>query len=207
MVLDSRSSESLSSLGQVIRKRREDLGWTQERLADSAGYSDKIIRNVEHGIRTKLQTIKDVCVALKLPDDVSVMFDNSISDPIYGSYNLRHYTNYVGIYFGFRRDLPAGINFKRSIFEISWSRSKKCLEFVEDCRYTDSNGKTVDLAQSGDIYINNEVNLLHLLTSSHGAIGLITLSMLTMIVIHLRELFSRNSETVITTRLQCLRFI
>jgi predicted transcriptional regulator len=64
MAVDYMNPESLAALGVVIRKKRESVGWTQEKLAYEAGYSDKIIRLIEHGARTKLQTLQNVCQAL-----------------------------------------------------------------------------------------------------------------------------------------------
>lgn len=176
MALDFLSAESLLSLGNAIRKKRETLGWTQEKLADQAGYSDKVIRNVEHGVRTKLQTIRDVCKALGLPEDAYEISENVIADTKYGAYNLSHYADYVGIYFGFRRGLTVQSNFLRTVYEILWSDKKRCLEFIEDHKYKSSDGRTRDFSQRGDIYISNEIGLLHLITSDRGAVRLITLS-------------------------------
>lgn len=178
MAFDLRNPEALSSLGQTIRKRREALGWTQEKLADRAGYSDKIIRNVEHGIKTKIQTIKDVCNAVELSDDTLVGHDRIVSDSRYGSYNLDHYVCYAGIYLGFRRIRSVDVDFLRTAFEILWLKEKRCLGFVEDYKYTYNNGRMVDFSSSGEIYINNNMHLLNLLTNDAGAIGLIMLSML-----------------------------
>jgi transcriptional regulator with XRE-family HTH domain len=178
MALDVLSPESLAALGQAIRKQRETLEWTQQQLADKAGYSDKIIRNMEHGQRTKLQTVRDVCKALGLPENIYEVSASIIADRKYGSYNLDHYAEYIGIYFAFRRSLTTNMNFLRTVFEIAWSKPKRCLEFIEEHRYTANNGRIVDFTQRGDIYINNEIGLLHLVTSEEGAIRLITLSKL-----------------------------
>ena len=178
MALDFLNAESLVSLGNVIRKKRESLGWTQEKLAEQAGYSDKVVRNVEHGIRSKAQTIRDVCKALKLPDDIYEISDNVIADAKYGAYNLSHYVDYIGLYFGFRRGLTVQSNFLRTVYEILWSDKNRCLEFIEDQKYTSSNGRIIDFSQRGDIYISNEIGLLHLITSDRGAVRLITLSKL-----------------------------
>ncbi|MFT4287290.1 helix-turn-helix domain-containing protein [Nocardioides sp.] len=35
-------------LGQLVRSRREQLGWTQERLAEAAGMSRNQIQNIEN---------------------------------------------------------------------------------------------------------------------------------------------------------------
>jgi transcriptional regulator with XRE-family HTH domain len=138
MALDFTNPESLIALGAVIRKKRESIGWTQEKLAYEAGYSDKIIRLIEHGARTKLKTLQDVCQALGLPSDAYNISENKIADSRYGSYNLTHYIDYIGVYFAFRRGFTNQTNFLRTIFEIAWSDEKRCLEFYEDHKYTSS---------------------------------------------------------------------
>jgi hypothetical protein len=59
-----------------------------------------------------------------------------------------------------------------------WSEKKRCLEFVEEHKYVSSAGRPVDFSQKGEIYISNDIGLLHLLTSERGAMRLITLSKL-----------------------------
>lgn len=178
MALDIMNPESLTALGAVIRKKRESIGWTQEKLANQAGYSDKVIRLIEHGARTKLQTLQNVCQALGLPVGAYELSDNKIADEKYGAYNLNHYMDYLGVYFGFRRGFTNPTNFLRTVFEISWSERKRCLEFYEDQKYVSSAGRPVDNSQQGDIFINNGIGLLHLVTSDLGAVRLITLSKL-----------------------------
>jgi transcriptional regulator with XRE-family HTH domain len=178
MGLDFLNPESLLAVGQIIRRKRESLGLTQESLAAKAGYSDKLIRYIEQGKRTRLQTLQNVCQALGLPADTYEVPDNVIADSKYGSYNLNHYADYVGIYFGFRRGLTNQANFLRTIYEIAWSNKKRCLEFFEDHKYISSIGRPVDFSQQGDIYINNDIGLLHLITMDRGAIRLVTLSKL-----------------------------
>ncbi|MBV9829410.1 MAG: helix-turn-helix domain-containing protein [Alphaproteobacteria bacterium] len=178
MALDFLNPEALATLGQAIRKKRESIGWTQEKLAGQSGYSDKVIRNIEHGARTRLQTIKNICQALGLPEDLYGISGNAISGAKYGAYNLSHYADYVGIYFGFRRGLSIQSNFLRTVYEIAWSPAKGCLEFFEDHKYTSSTGRKIDFSQNGEIYINNDIGLLHLLTCDHGAMRLITLAKL-----------------------------
>jgi hypothetical protein len=104
--------------------------------------------------------------------------ENKIADTRYGSYAVNHYADYIGRYFGFRRAFTNQTNFLRTVFEISWSEEKRCLEFREEQKYVSSAGRSVDFSQQGDIYINNDVGLLHLVTSDRGAIRLITLSKL-----------------------------
>jgi transcriptional regulator with XRE-family HTH domain len=156
MALDWPNTESLASLGQTIRKKRETRGWTQEKLAHIAGYSDKIVRNVEHGIKTKFHTIKDICDALEFPYNLSMASNSIISDVKYGSYNLAHYAGYIGIYFCFRRSPSSAVNFSRTVFEILWSKEKKCMEFVEDVEYK-AGGDIIHLVRRRNVYINSDI--------------------------------------------------
>ncbi len=175
MALDFLNPESLTGLGQAIRRKRESLGLTQVALADKAGYTGRIVRAIEHGERTKLQTLRDVCEAIGLPADSYEINDNIISDPKYGSYNISHYADYIGIYFGFRHGLTVQNNFLRTVYEISWSGKKRCLEFLENQKYTSPNGRVQNYSQEGDIYIRNLTGMMHLLTSFRGSLRLITL--------------------------------
>jgi hypothetical protein len=64
------------------------------------------------------------------------------------------------------------------VYEIAWSSSNRCLEFVEDHKYISSTGRLVDFGQRGKIFINNDIGFLHLLTSDMGALRLVTLTKL-----------------------------
>jgi len=178
MELDFSNPEALKELGEEIRKKRESIGWTQLTLAEKAGYSDKIIRNIEGGRKTRPYTLRHVCQAVGLPIETPTVNDNIIADAKYRSYNLNHFNEYIGIYSAFRRGLSHQINFLRTVYEISWSEKKRCLVFFEDHKYLSSDGRPIDHTQHGDIYISNEVGLLHLLTSEKGALRLVTLSKL-----------------------------
>jgi transcriptional regulator with XRE-family HTH domain len=178
MGLDFSNPESLKELGAAIRKKRESIGWTQLTLAGKSRCSDRIIRNIEGGRKTRPSILCRVCEALGISfEDYNANY-NAISDEKYGAYSLDHFNDYIGIYFGYRRGLSHQINFLRTVYEISWSDKKRCLEFFEDHKYTSSDGELIDHSQRGDIYISNEIGLLHFLTSKKGAIRLVTLSKL-----------------------------
>jgi transcriptional regulator with XRE-family HTH domain len=178
MGLDFTNPESLKELGAAVRKKRKSIGWTQQTLAEKSSCSDRIVRNIESGYKTRSSIIIRVCEALGMSFEDHNAGYNVISDEKYGSYNLSHFNDYIGVYFGFRRGLSHQINFLRTVYEISWSEKKRCLVFFEDHKYLSSDGRPIDNSQNGDVYISNEIGLLHLLTSEKGAIRLVTLSKL-----------------------------
>lgn len=178
MSVDNIDLQSLQRIGNRIRKQRELLGLTQENLAHKSGYSDRIIRNIEQGYRTKIQTLRDVCAALSISDNIICNPTNIIADEKYGAYNLAHYEHYIGFYFAYRRDFPSNINFLQTIYKIFWSEEVNCLVFSENQHYDTGDGKTVDFSQAGKIYINNDIGLIHFVTSANGAMRLLTLSKL-----------------------------
>jgi transcriptional regulator with XRE-family HTH domain len=181
MVPDDIDPKSLVNLGQAVRKKRKALGWTQQNLASESGHNEKDIRKLERGEVIKFQTLNNICQALEISIDQHLSRRSSeitVADEKYGAYNRSHYDGYIGPYFAYRRSLTVPENFIRTIFEIAWSNDRRCFIFAETHRYMTSNGESVDFSQSGDIYINNNMGLLHLITSAEGAIRLITLSKL-----------------------------
>ena len=57
--------ESLKELGQRIRKRRKDCGWSQEHLAAKAGVDRSYIGGVERGERNvTFALLCNICRAL-----------------------------------------------------------------------------------------------------------------------------------------------
>lgn len=180
MALDDLNPDALVALGQAIRKKRRALGWTQQHLASESGHNEKDLRKLERGELTKIIVITNVCQALQLSVDIyltaTARSNTSIADKQYGSYNRSHYKSYSGSYLAFRRSLTVPENFLRTVFDIDWSDERRCLTFRENHCYVASDGKTIDFSQAGDIYINNNIGLFHLVTSTDGALRLITLS-------------------------------
>lgn len=71
-MLDSMDSALLQMLGQRIRDRRGELGWTQEHLADVAEVDRSYIGGVERGERNVTFTMLcRICAALDC--DVSTL--------------------------------------------------------------------------------------------------------------------------------------
>ncbi len=58
---------SLDPLGEVVRKRRDELGLRQSELADLAGCSERFVHTLEHGKPTlRLDKLLDVLEVLGL---------------------------------------------------------------------------------------------------------------------------------------------
>lgn len=180
-MLEDIHSDSLVKIGRAVQKKRKSLGWTQQKLATESGHNEKDIRKLERGESIKSIPIINICQALKLEIDTNLLsapHDIAVADAKYGAYSRSHYDNVVGPYFAYRRSLTVPENFLRTMFEITWSSDSRCLTFFETHNYTSASGKPVDFSQQGEIYINNNMGLLHLMTCSEGAIRLITLSKL-----------------------------
>ena len=59
-----RVDASVSVNGARVRELRVSLGWTQERLAERAGYTPRVVRKMERGGSVRRQTLDDVADAL-----------------------------------------------------------------------------------------------------------------------------------------------
>jgi transcriptional regulator with XRE-family HTH domain len=178
MELDFSNPESLKALGAAIQKKRKSIGYTQITLATQSSCSDRIIRTIEGGGKTRPSILRRICEVLGISLENYKVNYNVISDEKYGSYSLDHFNGYIGVYFAIRRGLSQShqSNFLRTIYKFKWSEKKRCLRFFEYHKYTSSDGQLINHSQNGDIYISNEIGLLHLLTSKKGAIRLVTLS-------------------------------
>ena len=60
------SVKSIAANGEKIIAIREARGWTQECLAEKAGYVDRTIRKAESGRSLSLQTLIDISLALRI---------------------------------------------------------------------------------------------------------------------------------------------
>lgn len=166
------------ALGDSIDQARKRLGWTLEELAAKAGYDERTIRNVIKGDSTRIKTVHNICTAAGINYNEAVSHETTlISSEEYGGYTFNHYDDYVGTFFAYRRSFTFSKNILRSFYVIEWSEKKKCLTFSETQAYTSQNlKKTVNFSQKGEIFISNNVGLLHLMTRHEGAVRLITLT-------------------------------
>jgi transcriptional regulator with XRE-family HTH domain len=63
----------------LLRRLRAQRGWSQKELATRAGYTDRLIRKAEQGGKLDVETIRDLAIALSLPQE-AVTFDSLIED-------------------------------------------------------------------------------------------------------------------------------
>ena len=54
-------------IGQNAKRRRQELGYTQQAVADAAGVSQPLVAQVESGKRINLRVLCDISRALKCP--------------------------------------------------------------------------------------------------------------------------------------------
>lgn len=54
------------TIGEKIRQRREELGYSQKELAEMSGLTNVSIGNIEKDTPCNLQSLGDICKALKL---------------------------------------------------------------------------------------------------------------------------------------------
>ncbi|MCL2655304.1 MAG: helix-turn-helix domain-containing protein [Coriobacteriia bacterium] len=56
-----------AEIGEVIRQRRRELGYSQERFSSVVGMSPRLICAIEHGKEsTSIQKIMDIIIALEI---------------------------------------------------------------------------------------------------------------------------------------------
>lgn len=90
-----------SALGETLRSRRLSIGLTQQQLAESAGVSERLIRQVETGKTgmqvNKLQAICDVLgFDLRLVDAYSPP-SRTVGIPLTGTRGVPAEANHVGL--------------------------------------------------------------------------------------------------------------
>jgi len=60
------AGEQESTLGQRLRKRRKELGWTQTQLADKVGTSQAVIQKIENGKSLRPRILEEIAAALEV---------------------------------------------------------------------------------------------------------------------------------------------
>lgn len=66
MTILNRSSHQPSSLGERMRCRRREKGWTQEQLAAMAGTNQAVIQKIENGRSLRPRRINEIAAALEV---------------------------------------------------------------------------------------------------------------------------------------------
>jgi len=153
----------------------EVKGWTRKELARAANVAPKTVSNFLSGDHCSWSTFKSLCKAL----DVSTAVDevkpaHEVAKPELGGYTREAYADYLGGYFAYRRSFISRDRILRSLYTLEWSKDVGGLEFKEYQQYK-SRGKSVDHSQNGPVHISPKYNLIHLVTSTKGAVRLVTL--------------------------------
>lgn len=165
---------------EMIRAAMEKKAWTKEKLAQESGYEERTIRKVLKGVAVRSQTIIDVCEALEIEAGVPARDDDEIevAEPWYGSYARTPYKHYEGAYFAYRRSFTLPRTFVRSVYEIKWDDEDWIFTFQEHQSFISSHKRShkVDHSQSGEVYISQFTDLVHLVTVNLGAVRTITLT-------------------------------
>ena len=71
-------------LGKQIRKQRQSMGWTQERLAEAIGVSTSFVGHIERGTRkASIDTLVEIANAMKVSTDYLLVgnLDNGTEIP------------------------------------------------------------------------------------------------------------------------------
>jgi transcriptional regulator with XRE-family HTH domain len=72
----------MSSVGELIKKRRNELGWTQDTLAKKAGVSKGFLSDLENGKRNVgADTLHDIARALTLSLDYLMTGEEGETEP------------------------------------------------------------------------------------------------------------------------------
>jgi transcriptional regulator with XRE-family HTH domain len=162
----------LLALAKNIRRALDHKKWTQKRLAEKTGYSERTLRSVLSGRPVRDQTVVDVCEALGIEPELEHV--GQVAAECYGAYARSYVDQYEGEYFAYRWSFTAP-RLLRTLFELTWSDEKECLAFHECSRFS-SGRKSSDFSQSGCVFMSMSMGVLHLLTTYHGAVRLITVT-------------------------------
>lgn len=65
------------TIGEQIRRAREDKGLSQRALGEQVGLSDKMISRIERGFNTTTQVIDKIAAVL----EIRIVFDGGNSSP------------------------------------------------------------------------------------------------------------------------------
>lgn len=161
-----------------IKKAFLNKGWIQDDLARKSGHDVRTIRKVLAGnepIQDRI--IVDVCQALGIEAELSDAGEPEIevAESWYGSYAREPYKDYEGAYFAYRRSFTFPNVFVRSVYEITWHPEDWIFMFREHQSYTANNKRRVDHSQTGEVYISQYTDLIHLVTVVKGAVRTVTL--------------------------------
>jgi transcriptional regulator with XRE-family HTH domain len=176
---DQRQIEFRRVRAEKITKALLNKSWTRTKLAHETGYDVRTIRTVLGGIEpVRDQTIIDICQVLGIKAELS----HSASDEIevaeswYGSYAREPYRHYEGFFLANRRSFSFPDQFIRSVYEIRWDEEDWIFVFQEHQSYLSHNKRKIDHSQTGEMYVSQFTDLIHLVTVNAGAVRTLTLT-------------------------------
>jgi hypothetical protein len=161
-----------------IEKALLNKAWTRAQLALKSGHDVRTIRTVLAGIdAVRDQTIVDICNALNIEPELEARqeVEIEVAEPWYGSYARDPYKSYEGAYFAYRRSFTFPDCFVRSVFEFKWHEEDWIFVFQEHQSYIADNKRKIDHSQSGEVYISQYTDLIHMVTVAMGAVRTVTL--------------------------------
>jgi hypothetical protein len=166
--------EFLGARARKIERALVQKSWTRIRLAEVTGYDERTIRNVLGGKAVRDQTIVDICQALGIEADLDPHGHVEVADRAYGEYPRGPYRKYEGGYFAYRRSFSSAVRIMRTVVELEWCEGEGLI-FHEHSQFV-AGRKQIDNSQSGHVYISQTTGLMHFLTTTEGAIRLVTLT-------------------------------
>lgn len=161
-----------------IEKALLNKSWNRNQLANKSGHDVRTIRTVLKATEAvRDQTIVDICQALGIEPELSepTEVEIEVAESWYGSYAREPYTHYEGAYYAYRRSFTYPGVFIRSVYEFKWHEEDWIFVFKEHQSYLADNKRKIDHSQTGEVYISQHTDLIHLVTVATGAVRTITL--------------------------------
>jgi hypothetical protein len=152
---------------------------------NDAEYADQVLKVSLNTYKKCVQSTDNGALTLKRHTFISI-FANTALDPKnyglaisvpsqvsrFGGYKKSEFQFLCGRFFLYRRSFLTARHITRSILEIRQSESQECLSFNELHYYTAESGFREELHYHGDVYINQEGNILSLPSYSQGQVRL-----------------------------------
>jgi hypothetical protein len=175
----SLSGRQRDRFSAALRAHRETFS------LNDAEYADQVLKVSLNTYKKCLQPTGNGALTLKRHTFVSI-FANTALDPKsyglaisvpsqvsrFGGYKKSEFQFLCGRFFLYRRTFLTARHITRSILEIRQSESQECLSFNELHYYTSESGIREELHYHGDVYINQERNILSLPSYSQGQVRL-----------------------------------
>jgi len=95
-----------------------------------------------------------------------------------GGYTRSQIEPYLGNYLSIRRSVSFPDNFLGTYITVFWDEENQIAKFTEDNNFTASDGRKLDFSQSGTLHMSSQIGTIHFLTSTNGALRMMTLTRL-----------------------------